>query len=908
MTSGEIILKLLARLSFGLLLSAVAFLHACGGSDGSAVGVQPAANTTGSLQGKVVVSSTSAPLANAKVSAGAVSTRTDASGNFTLTDVPESARAVIRVEADSYVDGLVIAQVVAGKTLSTSARLMPAAAAINFTANAAVTLKSPTSVAQVTLPANSMVDAATGAAVTGPATARITDINPALDPETMPGDYTVSDTVSIESFGAIKVTLQDASGARLNLKTGSSAVIRIPLATRSASPPTSIPLYYFNEDTGRWVEEGSATLAGTAPNQYYEGTVTHFSAWNADISFSGSSGIVVRGCVQDGNGARVTNALVSATGVDYSGVSNTYTKADGTFVVPIRKNSLADIVASLGINESATVGVGPSGIDINLPACLTLTGPKAPTIVRHPEVTSNLNEGARFALTVGVTGSKPLTFQWKRNGVDVANSNSSYFGGGAAKASDAGQYTVTVSNGLGSITSNIGTVTVKVPDPVVSSISPSTATVGQSTVFTVVGTALPLTASLSIADATCQAGSNSSTGFSQLCTLSGTAGNRTVSVRASNGGTVIDASRLVNVIAAPVVTTRLMNDTGLPSSNCYEAGNNSRVSCTSAGAIALNNRQDGMIGRDVTTPDPSDGWLGFSFSEVANPISGTNYARTDCVKDNVTGLMWEGNLATGVRAGPFGNNPILVNAASYVAAVNTAGLCGFKDWRMPSVDELLSIAYISEDVASVAAFNAWFNIGSSSGSYASGNASVVPANQTAAFDYWSVALNGGQVLIGSGTGPGGGGKLVRGAALSNQFTVSADGQEVTDTTKGLIWRRCTEGMSWNGTTCTGTALTLNHENALARARDEAQASSIAWRLPNIKELHSLVDRSRANPAIESLAFPNTLSQDYWSSTPWPSPLLSPFQSVYGVNFASGITSNSDSRSSLRAVRLVRSSP
>jgi hypothetical protein len=263
-----------ARLGYGLFFSAIALLYGCGGNDGSVTSVQPAPNTTGTLQGKVVASATSAPLANAKVSAGALSTRTDTNGNFTLTDVPESTRAVIRVEADNYVDALVIAQVVAGKSLSASARLMPVAAALNFTANAAVTLKSPNSVAQVTLPANSMVNAATGVAVTGPATARITAINPALDPDTMPGDYTVSDTVSLESFGAIKVTLQDASGAKLNLKAGSSAVIRIPLASRSASPPASIPLFYFNEDTGRWVEEGSATLSGTAPDQYYEGTVT----------------------------------------------------------------------------------------------------------------------------------------------------------------------------------------------------------------------------------------------------------------------------------------------------------------------------------------------------------------------------------------------------------------------------------------------------------------------------------------------------------------------------------------------------------------------------------------------------------------------------------------------------------
>ncbi|OGR04663.1 MAG: hypothetical protein A2511_13460 [Deltaproteobacteria bacterium RIFOXYD12_FULL_50_9] len=39
-----------------------------------------------------------------------------------------------------------------------------------------------------------------------------------------------------------------------------------------------------------------------------------------------------------------------------------------------------------------------------------------------------------------------------------------------------------------------------------------------------------------------------------------------------------------------------------------------------------------------------------------------------------------------------------------------------------------------------------------------------------------------------------------------------------------------------------------------------------WRLPNYKELKSIVDYSAANPSINSTAFPGTDASDYWTST------------------------------------------
>ena len=132
------------------------------------------------------------------------------------------------------------------------------------------------------------------------------------------------------------------------------------------------------------------------------------------------------------------------------------------------------------------------------------------------------------------------------------------------------------------------------------------------------------------------------------------------------------------------------------------------------------------------------------------------------------------------------------------------------------------------------------------------------------------------------------------------FTVSTDSTEVTDGRTGLVWRRCAEGMAATGGSCTGTASTFTHEQALTRARDQATSTGVAWRLPNVKELASLVDRSKSNPAIDTAAFPVTPVNAFWSS----SPIVGSAGYAWHVGFGGG-NGFGFNRSNAFPVRLVR---
>jgi len=78
--------------------------------------------------------------------------------------------------------------------------------------------------------------------------------------------------------------------------------------------------------------------------------------------------------------------------------------------------------------------------------------------------------------------------------------------------------------------------------------------------------------------------------------------------------------------------------------------------------------------------------------------------------------------------------------------------------------------------------------------------------------------------------------------------------------------RCTLGQTWSGATCTGSPTPYVWADALAAAQSSSFAGHTDWRIPNVKELLSIVER-RCSPAINDTVFPATFPGVYWTSSP-----------------------------------------
>ena len=93
----------------------------------------------------------------------------------------------------------------------------------------------------------------------------------------------------------------------------------------------------------------------------------------------------------------------------------------------------------------------------------TLTVRAAPVITAGP-TSQAVFAGDRVTLTVSVTGFPAPTYQWRRNGTAVAGATSATLTLASALATDAGNYTVTASNALGTVTSEPAALTVTTRD------------------------------------------------------------------------------------------------------------------------------------------------------------------------------------------------------------------------------------------------------------------------------------------------------------------------------------------------------------------------------------------------------------------------------------------------------------
>jgi len=351
-----------------------------------------------------------------------------------------------------------------------------------------------------------------------------------------------------------------------------------------------------------------------------------------------------------------------------------------------------------------------------------------------------------------------------------------------------------------------------------------------------------------------------------------------------------------------------LNDTGI---DWCTDGVHNLLDCP-AGASG----QDGESGRDALShrgelEKIGGGHAGFDFTKLDGhgselPADASTWS---CVRDNFTGAIWEvktddkglrdkdwtyswydSHPPDGVPGSADGGTCATAgrcDSEKYVEDVNAQGLCGFRDWRLPTPKELVGIvdygrrAPASIDITYFPNTQAFGRFWSSS---PIADASVYAWVVWYATGYVHALEKGRTGYV----------RLVRASRpASLSFVDNRDGT-VTDENTGLMWAQRTAYQSG-----IGSARGMNWHHALAYAEDATLAGYRDWRLPNVKELQSLVDYSGRHSHILEQFFPGITSLRFWSSSPdayypggaWP---------VYGDGSVSDSPMNKG-----QAVRLVR---
>ena len=213
-------------------------------------------------------------------------------------------------------------------------------------------------------------------------------------------------SAQLVSYGMTDLNMYAENGDKLQLKDGSKAKLTFPIpAGMGENPPASIPLWSFNEKTGLWEEEGSATLQGNV----YVGEVSHFSWVNLDYPEKQGT---VYGYVKDDTGKVLPGVRLSIGQM----LASTVSKSDGYYSHEVPANTAFNItVKDLyygGINQNVSVKVSALSpgerrqVDITLPHLVRVYG----------KVMNERGDGIRSSVWVQTDKAKTEVLQTDKDG------------------------------------------------------------------------------------------------------------------------------------------------------------------------------------------------------------------------------------------------------------------------------------------------------------------------------------------------------------------------------------------------------------------------------------------------------------------------------------------------------------
>ena len=167
------------------------------------------------------------------------------------------------------------------------------------------------------------------------------------------------DEKGLYTYGMYAIELETEFGQKLNLKDGTEAEMRFPVPpSLSDEAPATIPLWFVDEETGLWNEEGSAQRAGDE----YVGMVSHFSFWNCDVPYDL---IEIEGTITTAGGTPLANYPVFIRRNNFWGAYG-YTNNVGFFHGKVPANEILDLEINHCGVSLVDQEIGPYNVDVDL--------------------------------------------------------------------------------------------------------------------------------------------------------------------------------------------------------------------------------------------------------------------------------------------------------------------------------------------------------------------------------------------------------------------------------------------------------------------------------------------------------------------------------------------------------------
>jgi hypothetical protein len=225
------------------------------------------------------------------------------------------------------------------------------------------------------------------------------------------------------------------------------------------------------------------------------------------------------------------------------------------------------------------------------------------------------------------------------------------------------------------------------------------------------------------------------------------------------------------------------------------------------------------------------------------------------VRDEVTGLIWEVKTENGSMHDWFHKFTWEDARNDYISRLNRTKFGGFEDWRLPTVYELTTL--LNQDKYLPAIDQTFFPF-------------------AAAHPYWSETADAEEntkawwvhfcrgYIHSMDKGNSFYVRAVRGTKLPTAALIDNGDGTVTDITTGLMWQKAAEAKN-------------DWESALSFCETLTLAGYDDWRLPNAREMQSIIDYTRRRPSIDTRYFSTPTEPDpaepdryapngYWTST------------------------------------------